>query len=93
MADMQAGTERVKGVAIRVDGKEFTLSALELRVIALVVAGYNYQDMARQFSLNASTISRRTSRILHKLGVANRLELVLFAIQHGLVAPVKSNPD
>jgi DNA-binding NarL/FixJ family response regulator len=90
---MQAGTERAKGIAVKVDGKEFTLSAVELRVIALIVAGYTYEDMARQFSLNASTISRRTSRILAKLGVANKLELALFAIDHGIVTPFKTNPD
>jgi len=64
------------------NGEDFTLSTEERRIIALIVAGYTNKDMARQFSLSESTIHRRTVRIIGKLGVANKFELMLFAINH-----------
>jgi len=70
---------------IRVDGREFALSDDERRLILLTVAGYTNQDVARQFSLNASTVSRRTARLLRKLSLANKLELVLFAFHYGII--------
>lgn len=61
-------------------GEDFTLSAEERRLIALVVAGHTNREMARHFSLSESTIYRRTVRVIGKLGAANRFELVLAAI-------------
>src|SRR5208283_4021147 len=59
-----------------------TLSPEECRIIALIVAGYTNRDMARKLSLSESTINRRIAGIIGKLGVANRFELMLFAIKH-----------
>jgi DNA-binding NarL/FixJ family response regulator len=53
--------------------------------VALIIAGYGDKDIARDVSLSASTIHRRIVRITAKLGVCNKLELVLFAIDHRLV--------
>lgn len=85
--------ERVAGgsdIVIRVDGREFALSDDERRLILLTVAGYTNQDMARKFSLNASTVSRRTARLLRKLSLANKLELVLFALHYGIISMISS---
>ncbi|MGA2984060.1 MAG: helix-turn-helix transcriptional regulator [Terriglobia bacterium] len=70
----------------RADGEDFTLSSEEHQIVALIVAGYTNKDMARHFSLSESTIYRRTLRIFGKLGVSNRFELVLCAINRRLSA-------
>ena len=84
---LQPGMSNI--IAIHANGKEFALSADERRIITFLAAGYTNVDIARQFSVDASTISRRTARILEKLGVANKLELILFAIHYGIVTRLK----
>ena len=85
MAKRHAQLTVAKTFADPAEGRDFMLSPEERRIIKSIVAGYTYADIARQFSLGASTISRRTGRLLGKLGVANKLELVFFAINHGIV--------
>jgi len=75
------------------DGKKFTLSPRERRIIALIMAGYTNKDMARQFSLSTSTIYRRTAQIIRKLKVANKFELMLFAINLGIFNRSPNDPS
>ena len=77
--------QEVRSVVIHAAGRDYTLSAEECRIILFVVAGYTNRDIARQFSLDTSTISRRAARLFAKLGVANKLELVLFVLHHGIM--------
>ena len=67
-------------------GKDFVLSLEECQIISLIVAGYTNQDIARHFSLSESTVRRRAARIIGKLGVSNRFELILFALSLGMIA-------
>jgi DNA-binding CsgD family transcriptional regulator len=71
-------------------GEKFTLSPAEHRMVELIVAGYTNEDMARRFSRSRNTIYRRIVVILGKLGVANKLELALFAINHRIVAGART---
>ena len=64
------------------DGVDAALSAEEYRMAELIVAGYTDADLASLFSLTEATIHDRTARIFAKLGVSNKLELVLFAISY-----------
>jgi DNA-binding NarL/FixJ family response regulator len=61
------------------------LSPEDLRIIALVAAGYSNRNIARHFSLSESSVYRRVARISDKLEVSNKLELVLFAITSKLL--------
>ena len=64
------------------------LSAEERRIIALIVRGLTNRAVARRLGLSESTIKRRIVRILGKLGVNDRVELVLYALSHGIVKGV-----
>jgi DNA-binding NarL/FixJ family response regulator len=55
-------------------------------VIALIVAGYTNKDLARELGISENTAKHHLTNIFDKLGVSNRLELVLYAVDHGLVA-------
>ena len=61
------------------------LSPEDLRIIALIAAGYSNRNIARQLSLSESSVYRRVARISDKLDVSNRLELLLFAITSKLL--------
>jgi two-component system nitrate/nitrite response regulator NarL len=65
--------------------QEFGISSREMQVIALIAAGYTNTDIAQHLQISEHTVKHHVTNILDKLGVSNRLELVLFAIDHGLI--------
>ena len=65
--------------------KTFKLTARELEVIEAIVAGYTNRDMAQKFSIAEQTVKHHLTNIFDKLGVSNRLELVLFAVHHQII--------
>jgi two-component system, NarL family, nitrate/nitrite response regulator NarL len=65
--------------------RDFGLTPREVQVIALIVAGYTNKDLARQLGISEHTAKHHLTNIFDKLGVSNRLELVLFAIDHRLI--------
>jgi two-component system, NarL family, nitrate/nitrite response regulator NarL len=66
--------------------RNFGLSSREMEVIGLIVAGYTNKDLARELGISENTAKHHLTNIFDKLGVSNRLELVLYAVDHGLVA-------
>jgi DNA-binding NarL/FixJ family response regulator len=66
------------------ESEAMVLSPEEQQIMALIVAGYTNKEIARHFSLSESTVYRRTARIVDKLAVSNRIELVLFVLEHHL---------
>jgi two-component system, NarL family, nitrate/nitrite response regulator NarL len=61
------------------------LTPREMEVIALIVAGYTNRDLAQKLNISEHTAKHHLTNIFDKLGVSNRLELVLYAIDHQLV--------
>ncbi len=69
----------------RPGARTFKLTARELEVIETIVAGYTNKDIAQKFSISEQTVKHHLSNIFNKLGVSNRLELVLFAVHHQII--------
>lgn len=65
--------------------KDFGLTPRERDVVGMVVAGYSNPDIARKCSISEQTVKHHVSNIFDKLGVYNRVELALFAVNHGLI--------
>lgn len=64
--------------------QDFGLTSREREVIALVGAGYTNKDLGRKLGISENTAKHHLTNIFDKLGVSNRLELVLFAVDHQL---------
>jgi two-component system nitrate/nitrite response regulator NarL len=64
--------------------REFGLTPRELEIVTLVVAGYSNPEIAQRCSISEQTVKHHMSNIFDKLGVSNRLELALFAVNHRL---------
>lgn len=64
--------------------RDFGLTPRELEIVTLVVAGYSNPDIAIRCSISEQTVKHHISNIFDKLGVSNRLELALFAVNHRL---------
>ena len=62
------------------------LSKREREVLELVGQGWNNQQIGGRLGLSPKTIARHRERIMHKLNMHSRTELVKFAIRTGLIA-------
>jgi two-component system nitrate/nitrite response regulator NarL len=65
--------------------KTMGLTRRELEVIAAVVEGQVNKDIAQTFHISEYTVKHHLTRIFDKLGVSNRVELAMFAVNHELV--------
>jgi DNA-binding NarL/FixJ family response regulator len=58
-------------------------------VIQLIGRGLKNQQIANQLCISESTVGHHLTSIYTKLGVSDRLELLIFAHQKGLVQALK----
>ena len=65
--------------------KNYGLTQREREVVGAIVAGYTNKDIAQKFGISEDTVKRHLTNVFDKLGVSNRLELALFAINNRLV--------
>ena len=63
------------------------LTNREHQVLALVTRGYSNSAIARELHLADSSVKTHVSHLLHKLGLTDRVQLVVFAYENGLVQP------
>lgn len=61
------------------------LSGRERQVLELVGQGWNNQQIGKHLELSPKTIARHRERIMQKLNMHSRTELVKFAIRTGLI--------
>ena len=64
------------------------LTPREEQVVALVAEGLSNRETARELSLSEHTVKKYLFRIFDKLGISSRVELVLYAVNHG--APLQA---
>jgi two-component system, NarL family, nitrate/nitrite response regulator NarL len=80
--------------------ERYRLTPRELEIVPHIAVGASNRDIAQMLAVREDTVKRHLSNIFDKLGVYSRLELALFAINHGLVdppggasAPRSAHPD
>lgn len=71
--------------------KTFGLTARELEVVTLITEGSTNKHIAETFGISEETVKRHLTNIFNKIGVGNRLELALFALNHNLLPPTSSD--
>jgi DNA-binding NarL/FixJ family response regulator len=59
------------------------LTPREEQVVALAAEGLSNRDIARELNLSEHTVKKYLFRIFDKLGVSSRVELVVYAMNHG----------
>jgi DNA-binding NarL/FixJ family response regulator len=66
-------------------GERRRLTPRELEVLGLICAGLSNRDIAAALELSMNTVAVHRTNIMSALGVHKTAELVVYAIQHGLV--------
>jgi len=61
------------------------ISARELEIITLVARGLENKEIAQTLEIREQTVKNHLSRVMRKVGVRNRQELVLLAVKQHLV--------
>lgn len=62
--------------------KKVALTPREEQTVNLVTEGLNNREIARELNLKENTIKKSLLRVYDKVGVSNRVELVLYALSH-----------
>jgi DNA-binding CsgD family transcriptional regulator/tetratricopeptide (TPR) repeat protein len=86
--DLAGEPARDTGPAAPTPAEEAGLTARETEVLALVAEGHTNRQIAEELFISGKTSSVHVSRILAKLGAANRGEAAAIARRLGLVAHV-----
>jgi len=68
-------------------GERSRLTPRELEVLQLICDGLSNRAIAAKLDLSVNTIAVHRANIMNALGVHKTAELVMYAIQHGLVTP------
>jgi DNA-binding NarL/FixJ family response regulator len=63
---------------------KFGLTDRELQLVALISAGGSNKEIAETLGITEATVKRHLANVFDKTGVSTRLELAVFAMNHGL---------
>lgn len=63
------------------------LTARELEVLRLIATGRSNREISRELDIAEKTVKTHVSNVLSKLGVHDRTQAALYAVEHGLAQP------
>ena len=88
---VHAGEQVVDPAVVRTSrrGEDRTrLTPRELEVLQLICDGLSNKEIAVRLGLSANTVAVHRARIMNRLDVHKTAELVMYALQHGLINPL-----
>jgi DNA-binding NarL/FixJ family response regulator len=68
------------------------LSERELGVVRLVAQGLSNAEIAARLYLSEATVKSHIARILAKLDLRDRVQIAVYAYEHGIVRPGRGTP-
>jgi DNA-binding NarL/FixJ family response regulator len=81
LLDLLAATESGRATGAR---RDFGLTTREREIVRLIVEGESNKAIAQRLSIAEDTVKHHLTNSFDKTGTSSRLELALFALQHGL---------
>ena len=95
--DLAAAVKRVAAGETVVDpavdvtpapGEKNRLTPREMEVLQLICKGLSNKEIAGQLKVSANTVAVHRASIMNTFGVHKTAELVMYALQHGLISPL-----
>jgi DNA-binding NarL/FixJ family response regulator len=94
--DLAAAVKRVAAgetvvdpiVAVPEKGEKNRLTPREMEVLQLICKGLSNKEVAAQLNVSANTVAVHRASIMNTCGVHKTAELVMYALQHGLISPL-----
>ncbi len=86
-----AAGETVVDPAVLIDavpGEKTRLTPREMEVLQLICKGLSNKEIAAQLQLSANTVAVHRANIMNTCGVHKTAELVMYALQNGLISPL-----
>lgn len=65
--------------------RDYGLTPRELKIVERIATGSSNKEMGQEFSISERTVKHHLTNVFNKLGMSSRLELAVFALEHGLV--------
>ncbi|MGO8791852.1 MAG: response regulator [Terriglobia bacterium] len=65
--------------------KDYGLTPRELNIVKRVSSGSSNREVGQEFRISERTVKHHLTNIFSKLGISGRVELAVFALEHGLV--------
>jgi DNA-binding NarL/FixJ family response regulator len=75
-------------VAVPATGEKNRLTPREMEVLQLICKGLSNKEIAAQLNVSANTVAVHRASIMNTCGVHKTAELVMYALQHGLISPL-----
>jgi len=69
-------------------GEKNRLTPREMEVLQLICKGLSNKEIAAQLKVSANTVAVHRASIMNTVGVHKTAELVMYALQNGLVSPL-----
>lgn len=67
------------------NARDFGLTPQQLKIVGRVANGSSNKEVGQEFSISERTVKHHLTNVFNKLGISSRLELAVFAFDHGLV--------
>jgi two-component system nitrate/nitrite response regulator NarL len=88
-SDVRDLVQAVRALAVQVAAEKgahdtFKLTSRELEIVGGIAAGETNREIAQRLSIREHTVKHHLTHIFDKVGVFSRLELAVFAMNHGL---------
>jgi len=83
MSKVMAGSTRKRSLNDALNNN--TLSERETEVLRLIALGYSNKEIAAQLEISIKTVETYKSRLMEKLDLHSRVDIVRYALQQGLM--------
>ncbi len=75
--------DRFEMVTVDEDDIKDVLSEEEIEIVKMIVYGHSNKYIAEHFKYSEGTIKNKVSKIYEKIGVADRIQLAVYALKNG----------